>query len=658
MATKDGDTPLTPEGHWVKGLREDYPDLAEFDDDVLVQAVRESDFSDVDDSTFKEAMKVYEPAQQPAPKQNIFQQGAGFIKNMVGEIAQDYASAPAAIGRVVAENPLEKPLTEMEQIGYKDLISRGYSPKIAQHVMKQRLSTQQEMAGEMQALGEEGQKLGSRGAAAYVSTGIGLGAEQALLSRGLGHLVKHATTGAIGFSGYEGIKAAGEGKPAGEVFDATLRGAVGGAVLGVAIPSTVGVGKKMLRMAGAIPRAVEKAASAAAIAQRNALARQAEVFADKFNADWLRTRFSDLPIVQDPNAPAELLAATMLQRIAGQDVAESASEAAVARIAEKVRIQRANIAREPGGFKPPSDPIPMDPNVLVNSPNPFVSMPPRMALDLVTESGRMQRSIGGGLAPDPTAALPKPGTAGPTGPAPEAAASSGARNLGEYTPESTKPPTPPTTTESLPAMEAGPIEGLEGNTPPGMAAPEALSVESPVLPPSVTPGNPPPDAFLSPTDPNLRSLVDQSVGRAPWIEGVSPSQTGPEPLFPGEQGMLFGRMNEPTPPIASTEGGVQINMGDIPPQSRPSPPPPTDVMTAEDLAQLRDDPVIKALREKNLGKAPATKHPLEEPVKTEAASGKNKKSPKAFNKKEKKARRKMAFYWARKQAEERKKKGE
>jgi len=276
------EAPESDEDYIYQGLRKDHPDLADVDDDVLLQAVHDTEFSDINDyDVFKQALHdTYVPKKMPtanfaaATDTSKTQQqpsGPAFGNTgmlgeglrQVGKFANDLGTSawhnmvvdpikgPAqALGAAGAfgQTPLNQSLDELESMpDYQELRKRGYGPKIAKHLVEQRASTMQDISGENTQALEHGKDVSVEGAATALSTAATMGtagalglaakgagtalglseeATQALTQKGLGKVVTHAIDGALGLSGYYAVKAAAEGKSASEIYDAGLHGDV------------------------------------------------------------------------------------------------------------------------------------------------------------------------------------------------------------------------------------------------------------------------------------------------------------------------------------------------------------------------------------------------------------------------------------------------
>ena len=529
-----------PEDFMFDGLREDYPDLADFDDDVMFQAVREADFTDMDEKTYKQALmeayvpEEYRPKNDPVPGlpgiKHSQVAGLGQMMKSVGDVASKLpgqiaedatkmvTSAPAAIGRALGSVGMEKPREEMESVDYRDLLARGYSPEIAQHVMKQRIATQEDLASKEMQVGVAGQDLAVEGAASYISTGTGLGLEGLaanIAKKGFTNLIKHAASGAFGFGGYEALKAAGEEKSAAEIMNATLEGAALG---GVAGPVMAVAGKmlvKPFKMVGSVPRYIEEKNMAKAARLKADLAVQAEDYANKFNADWLRTKYDAWAMLHggmDPNT----IAASLLARVLGNDVAFNASESAVAKIAEKIRIQRRYVALDPSmqtGFRAPLDPIAQMGELMGANPMTGIlpAPSPREALDAVIAQGQMQEQIAqqsmlppieGGQAPVPN--MMEQGGRFPGVVEPGA-------TVGQHQPYGAGLPGLESAPTFTPPGGVAPAEGLSGQffqqNPPVMQPAQQMVTSNPSLPGVET--VPPSKAAPTPTPPSPPEKVTQ-----------------------------------------------------------------------------------------------------------------------------------------------------
>lgn len=440
------DNTMTDEDYIHEGLVKDYPDMAELglEDDEFLDYIRRADFPEVkDDKQFQDILRRAYAPHRP----NILEVAGGVAKAVAGVGGEFAKSAwqgakegflgPAeAVGQLGAQG-FESSLDEMGKLTYQDLLKRGYSPAIAEHVMKQRIDTQQGLAGELQQAGEKGQKAAIEGTtfhagnAAFGAIDIGLssGALAQLTKSGLGAAAKHALSGAAGFAVADMIHAAAEGKSASEIYDAGKEGAgigvfAGPAMAYIAAPIAKGFGKGIQMVGQGITRYVEKKASMAAARQADALARQAEEFSEKFNADWLRTRFSDLPVVTDPatglppDIPNTLVAANIIQQVLGQDVLENTSEQSLAKLAEKIRMQRAHIGIEPSPkmrvATPTTSAVPMQEGMQAPMQTVMQELPeptPREAIDALVLAAKplpVQPHQGmqlppGGMAPEATA---------------------------------------------------------------------------------------------------------------------------------------------------------------------------------------------------------------------------------------------------------------
>jgi hypothetical protein len=392
-----------------KGLREDYPDLKDVDDDILVDTIHEGEFPDVkDQKEFTQMLHdayvpkktplnfgAITPTEAPKPKgASVWGAVGKGIADMGHQIASSFASPIDAAAEYAHRGAFEKPVDELEAMpDYQGLIQRGYSPKIARHIMEQRIGTMQDLNASNEAEAELGKSKAVEGTATYLSTAASMGlagalgaggavasgvesaisplnvglsesAMQTLASKGLAGAAKHAIEGAAGLMGYEAVKAAAEGKSAGEICDLTVYGttnkaersigqspAVQGALFGVSLPIAVkGVGKvlgKVVNTAQLIPRYIEQKVTRAAKAQIAALAAQADNFAEKFNADHLRTRYEDLARAHD-GQPSTILAGRLIKDILGEDVLANASAESILKLAEKIKMQRRYIGIDPG----------------------------------------------------------------------------------------------------------------------------------------------------------------------------------------------------------------------------------------------------------------------------------------------------------------------
>lgn len=412
--------PETSEEYIFQGLRKDYPDLAEFDEDVIKETIKEAYFKDIDDDVFLESLhEAYVPTEVTKKEKTakVWKDFGDSMKTIPGEVWKSYTSPFRMIDAVKAGKIHESSLNKMEEIGYQDLLNRGYSPEIAQHVMRQRVETQNELSNELAATAEEVKGQFAEAVGTYAGSALWGGVEAKLAGTSLAPILKHVISGAGGLGTYEALKATAEGAPASEIMTNSMVGGVIGAGLGPILgPLGTRVGKALGKttgfMGGSIQRYIERPATEAARRAKEAAAAQSENFSRKFNPDWLRTRFSDLPVVMEESTPAEVVAASIMQRVLGQDVAENAAESTVARIAEKIRNYRLYNRIDPSGqrFQPPklvggylqgykapgaTDPIKQMDDLVGLTPEVAHSMvSPREALDAVIEAGRMQNQMG------------------------------------------------------------------------------------------------------------------------------------------------------------------------------------------------------------------------------------------------------------------------
>ena len=506
-----------------QGLREDYPELAEFEDDVLFETVRQFEAENglvMDDSTFRESLlEAYAPSpvtpSAPAPPKK------SFLREMAEGIKESIVAGPQAIGMALGSRDASSALEGMDDIGYQDLIKRGYSPEIAAHVMRQRIGTQKEMATELQATGEMGEAKAIEGAASYLSTGATMGLEglvlKNLMKKGLGSIAKMAMEGAFGVGGYEMIRATGEGKSAGEIFDKGMHGAKVGAVAGPVLGLTAKhvlapIAGKMITISGGIPRYVEQQSTSRVTTARQALATQADNFAEQFNGDWMRTRFADLldedaatraankAAGVDTPVDVNLIAGNLIRRTLGNDVLAQTSEASLAKIGDKIRRQQLYVGLDPN----------LEPQKL-RITEPIVGTPPRVVLD------NLLQEIPGGMAPEPN-------------------------TIGSYSPAM------PTQQPLKPKVKQA--KGIEGVPTPSAAPQEPIVQE------------------VRPPLPGAVPLSDDLVARSQQI-GTSP---GSRPVFnemtatPGEGGMApmpgeIGTYNPAEPKASPYEPRVKLAAG-------------------------------------------------------------------------------------------------
>jgi hypothetical protein len=621
-ATQD-DKPETPDDYVLEGLRKDYPDMSDATDDDLFEAVRRADFSDTKDvNEYREALRrayVPEAMRKPSAWQglknaasNVKQLGA---KQVIKNVSHGLASAPAEMGKAIMGDVhaagaglgqsvamgvdkmtgggLEKPLNELESQSLQSLLARGYSPEVAQHVMKQRAETMGELAQGLQAEGAMGQENVGRGAAALggaalagvpgaalAEAGVGAAAARMGLNtpvfKAIGHTAKHMLEGAAGFGGYEGAKAAAEGKPAGEIYNRTLQGSGLGAGMSLVLGPVFARAGKTVATIGSIPRYVEEGVQAAAAKQVQALATQADVFAERFQGDWLRTRFSDLPILQAPDADPNMIAATIVSRVLGKDVAQNASEGAIAKLGDKIRTQRRFVGIDPS-VEPPVhsevDAIPAPEGLEPAQTFPGVAqmsqalgppppLTPRQALDAVIQAGEFNQQL---ESTKPFQGLPAEATPNGIEPNPQ----------GEYRPNEAQPFTPPTGVQ--------PVEGLQGVGAPAAAPEQPLALEgvAPQAPPAGLPsmtqpvvpaGAPaiePRPAILPPAEPTaapgapVELPVPQQPGygtiESPALRPPSPTAVAPAPGLAGSAVPAAGEAPQPhefgpnmTPGLEST----------------------------------------------------------------------------------------------------------
>lgn len=600
----------TPEDKIFQGLREDYPELAEFDDDVLFDTVRQYEKEnglDLNDQEFRDSLtKAYAP-EAYAPQPSLKDKALGFGKALAAG-AKDAVMAPFdAAGTMAGAQAMEKPLAEMDSVDYQDLLDRGYSAKIARHVMEQRAKTQQELAGTLQETAAAGQAQATEGAASYISTAAGLGLDAAVLSKlsskGLQWLAKRGIEGAAGFGGYEAIKAAGEEKPAGAIFDAALHGAKVGLAMGPGLGLAGDrilkpIAGKAIQMMGAVPRYLEKASAQKAAALRAALATQADDFATKFNGDWMRTRFGDM-LAQATAAGGPLdvttLAGNIMRRVLGDDVLQNTSEGSLAKIGAKIKQQQLLVGLDPN----------LEPHKL--SIVPPVESPPRLVLDKLIQETQ------GGLAPEParlggySPAVPSPNPATPT--------AIPAAPVGmEGVPVPVAAPTEPIVPETRP--------GLPGGVPPSddlQARPRSIGLHGGMAPePGVVGSFNPAEPAQTPLAPNAAAVPGlesalTSGDPSPAESGLLAqardrklaltSQQAPlvldqRPIFPGSV-----TPEELMPQSQEVEGGVAPEPGVVG-NSSPAGPSPLAQARSRKQARLRQ-PAFKSPKKKVAAKEAA-----------------------------------------------------
>lgn len=536
-----------PSNAILKGLREDYPDLAEFDNDILIEAVRQADFEDMDEETYLKALTQG----YPEPQESIGTTLKKLPGEIVSELKKDVVAPGVAAGKMAGLPALEKPLAELEAApDFAALLERGFSPQIARHVMRQRIGTMESLAS---TLGEEaaaGKEATVRGAAAYGSGALGGAAEGLPVAKTIiGTLLKHARAGAFGFGGYEGVKAAGEGKSAKEIMDVSMQAAGIGAIAGPAIIGIFGRIGKTIKTIGNIPRYMADGASVVEARLKQSLATSADQFAERFQGDWLRTRFGDLPILADPNADPNVIAATIIARVLGTDVAENTAESTLAKIGEKVAFQRRYARIDPSlseGVMRPAEPPPLpemdvlnmqaqqqqaipmpleSPGAAISNPLQRAPIPPRQALDIVIEAGKLQQQVTSeqlipqsprtALPPEPgQVQLPEPGAPATPPAAPMA---------GMEPPTSMAAPPEPIVPEARPTLSAQPPAGP-------MPRPAAIVGEGGLVPePTVLPRDPSLGeqfpAFTPPSDVPTPKMVTR-------IPSPSKTQTSPARLTP------------------------------------------------------------------------------------------------------------------------------
>lgn len=464
----------------IRGLREDYPDLADFPNDILVEAVRQADFEDMDEDTyFKALAEAYPDTTAPAASTAATAPSLGsMVKALPGQIAsavkEDVVAPATAVSKLPA-GEMAGTLSELESMpDYQAMLARGYTPRTAKLLMEQRISTMQDIAGTMQQEAAAGQEAAARGAAAYGSAaltglaGPGMAAQP---------LIKAAQTGAVGLGAYGGIKAAGEGKSAAEVFHDTLVDAGVGGVLGPVLHPIFGRVAKTLGVIGNIPRYVEEGMAVAQGRLNQRLGAAVDAFVQKFQGEWLRSRFSDMPVVANESVHPNVAAASIIARVLGRDAAENASESAVGRLADKITRYRRYSAIDPS-IEPrvtPDMPAPMEgleaPGASLANPLQQQPITPRQALDAVIEAGKLNAQV---------ASEPMVPQAPRTGLVPEPAASAGQMAGFQGAPQPAAPVTPQA------------MQGLELQPPSAAAAPEPIVPEvRPTIPSNIPPAEVP-----------------------------------------------------------------------------------------------------------------------------------------------------------------------
>ena len=350
----------------TEGLRKDYPELSDLSDDELMGGVKDVDFPDLSEKEYHGALQDVYGKIPEAPKQ------PGIVKQMATDVWKDIKATARVFPTIMeaAAVPSFKK-AQLPEESYSTLRARGYSPKVARNIFKQRIATEQSLAEEQTKIGGKGAEEAGRAAGTLISLGAGGGAEIGLIRKlgvkALTRIVPQAAIGGTSSGTYMGIKAASEDKPASEILKEIETGALMGAIAQpVLAGATRGIYALIRRPAVGAQRNVEMELAK----QLQARATGAVKFAEDFKPEWAGRYRNEYQFITDPSIASEDVARTLLKNVLGWTDDEPIPDDAIKTLAEKVAKARdlsfrdpslvnipegqRNLIERPGGVVPPA----------------------------------------------------------------------------------------------------------------------------------------------------------------------------------------------------------------------------------------------------------------------------------------------------------------